>query len=57
MFDLPFFTRMIIAAIASFSGIIVILWFGLNPNKSIPSFIIGAFGFQIVDYIIFYLRQ
>ena len=57
MFNLSFCIRMIIAAIVSFVGIIVILLFNINPSACIPGFITGAFGFQIVDYIIFNLRQ
>jgi len=48
---------MIIATVVSFIGIMVILLFSINPSISIPGFITGAFGFQIVDYIIFNLRQ
>ena len=57
MFSLSFCVRMIIATVVSFIGIIVILLFSINPSTCIPGVITGAFGFQIVDYIIFNLRQ
>ena len=57
MFDLPFSIRMLISTSVSLFGVIVILLLNIDPNNTIPGFIAGAFGFQIMDHIIFYLRH